>query len=176
MKTPFRKNLDKRYISGEDLKNGEQLGKGLKEEMVVTLAKFNDAPAFDQSTQKEVNKTAIWLKEFPSGKLIYKPCLLNVTRSTFMSKELANNSLFIDDCDVEKPFVIYAKPDRRHGYVVAFKKHFPVSNVSDKNGLALLNESKTLDDLKTNWGKLSQDEQKLPTIVSLKESLKNSLK
>ncbi len=76
MKTPFRKNLDKRYISGEDLQNGEDLGKGLKKEMIVTLAKFNDAPAFDQKTQSEVNKTAIWLKEFPSGEMIYKPCLL----------------------------------------------------------------------------------------------------
>ena len=176
MKTAFRKNLDKRYISGEDLENGEELGKGLKKEMVVTLAKFNDAPAFDQKTQSEVNKTAIWMKEYPSGKLLYKPCLLNVSRAAFMSKELANNSLFIDDCDVEKPFVVYAKPDRRHGFVVAFKKHYAVSTTSDVNAKKTLNESKTLVDLKNNWSKLTNEEQTLPSVVSLKETLKNTLK
>jgi hypothetical protein len=176
MKTPFRKNLDKRYISGEDLQNGEELAKGLKKEMIVTLAKFNDAPAFDQKTQSEVNKTAIWLKEFPSGEMIYKPCLLNVTRAEFLSKELANNSLFIDDCDVEKPFVLYAKPDRRHNFVVAFKKYYAPSTVSDVKGKEILNKSKTIEELKSNWSKLSQSEQSLPTLTALKESLKTTLK
>lgn len=175
-KTAFRKNLDKRYISGEDLQNGEELGKGLRKEMVVTLAKFNDAPAFDQKSQSEVNKTAIWMKEHPSGKLIYKPCLLNVGRAEFLSKELANSSLFIDDCDVTKPFVLYAKPDRRHGFVVAFKKHYAPSTLSDVKGKDILNKSKTMDELKTNWSKLSQEEQSLPTLTALKETLKTSLK
>ena len=176
MKTPFRKNLDKRYISGEDLQNGEELAKGLKKEMIVTLAKFNDAPAFDQKTQSEVNKTAIWLKEFPSGEMIYKPCLLNVGRAEFLSKELANNSLFIDDCDVTKPFILYAKPDRRHNFVVAFKKYYAPPTVTDVNGLKILKESTTIEELQTNWKKLNAEEKKLPTVLSLKETLKNSLK
>ncbi len=175
-KTPFRKNLDKRYISGEDLKNGKEMGKGLSPEMVVTLAKFNDAPAFDQKTQSEVNKTAIWMKEYPSGKLLYKPCLLNVTRSTFLSKELANNSLFIDDCDTNKPFILYAKPDRRHGYVVAFKKFFKPNKASDKEALINLSKCKTLNDLKDVWSKLNAQEKLLPTVLAKKESLKSTLK
>jgi hypothetical protein len=176
MKTPFRKNLDKRYISGEDLQNGLELNKGLKPEIVVTLAKFNDAPAFDQKSQSEVNKTAIWLKEYPSGKLLYKPCLLNVTRAEFMSKELANNSMFVDDCDVTKPFVIYAKQDRRHGHVVGFKKHIPTNNTDDKTALAMLNECKTLAELKNTWGALSDNEKTLATVLAKKESLKTKLK
>jgi len=176
MKTPFRKNLDKRYISGEDLQNGIELNKGLKPEIVVTLAKFNDAPAFDQKSQSEVNKTAIWLKEYPSGKLLYKPCLLNVTRSAFMSKELANNSMFIDDCDVTKPFVIYAKQDRRHGHVVGFKKYIPTNKTSDVEALGKLNKCKTLDELKNTWGTFSDGEKTLPTVLAKKEELKTKLK
>lgn len=175
-KTPFRKNLDKRYISGEDLQNGDALGKGLKKEMIVTLAKFNDAPAFDQKSQTEVDKTALWLNEYPGGKMIYKPCLLNVTRADFLSKELANNSLFIDDCDTTKPFVLYAKPDKRHGFVVAFKKYYPPATLSDINAKKTLNESKTIEDLKLNWEKLTAEEKKLSTVLALKETLKTSLK
>ena len=175
-KTAFRKNLDKRYISGEDLANGEELGKGLKKEMIVTLAKFNDAPAFDQKEQKEVSKTAIWMKEHPSGKLIYKPCLLNVSRAEFLSKELANNSLFIDDCDVTKPFILYAKPDRRHGFVVAFKKHYAPSTVSDTKALAELNKCSNTEELSKTWAALTQGEKNLPSVTALKNKLKTTLK
>jgi len=176
MKTPFRKNLDKRYISGEDLANGIDMAKGLKPEMVVTLSKFNDAAAFDQKLQTEVNKTAIWMKEYPSGKLIYKPCLLNVGRSEFMCKELASGSLFIDDCDMNKPFIMFAKKDRRHGHVVGFKKYIAPNPASPDEPIKKLKTCKTLDDLKFVWSKLTSDEMKLPTVVALKEELKGSLK
>ncbi len=172
-KTPWRKNLDKRYISGEDLKNGVEMNKGLRPEMVVTLASFNDAPAFDSKIQKEVDKTALWLKEYPSGKMLYKPALLNVERGEFLSKEIGNNSLFVDDFSHDIPFVIYAKADRRHGHVVAFKKYY--NQVSDANALSVLNQSKTIDELKTNWNKLTKQEQSLPTVLALGEKLKTSL-
>lgn len=175
-KTPFRKNLDPRYISGEDLLTGVEMGKGLKPEMVVTLVKFNDAPAFDQSTQKEVDKTALWLKDFHTGKMLYKPCLMNVTRAEFLSAELANGSQFIDDCDSEKPFVIYAKPDRRHGHVVAFKKYFAPPTVTDTEALSVLSKSNNLTELAAAWKSLTPAEQKLPTVMAKKEELKTTLK
>jgi hypothetical protein len=175
MKTPFRKNLDKRYISGEDLQNGKDFGKGLDKEIVVTMARFNDAPAFDQKEQKEVDKTAIWLTNHLTGELIYKPCLLNVARAEFMAKELANNSLFLDDCDKTKPFVIYAKVDRRHGFIVAFKKYWPPITLSDVNAKEILNQSKTMDELKLNWDKITKEERLLPSVLALKETLKNTL-
>ena len=143
--------------------------------MVVTLAKFNDAPAFDQKTQKEVDKTALWLNEYPSGNKIYKPCLLNVTRGQFLSDEIGGGSLFIDDFATDKPFVIYAKPDRRHGHVVAFKKYYAPSTVDDKKALETLSKSTTLAELQSNWSTLSRPEQGLPTVLSLKESLKQEL-
>lgn len=176
MKTLWKKNLDNRYISGENLQNGEAAGKGLKKEMVVTLASFNDAETFDQNTQTKATKTAIWLIDFETGKKLYKPCLLNNERGEFLSKEIGNNSIFLDDFDTKKPFIIYAKPSRRFGHVVGFKKYYAPSTLSDENGKKILNASKTLSELKTNWSKLNQKEQVLPTIVSLKESLKKTLK
>ena len=107
-KTPWRKNLDKRYISGEDLLMGESMGKGLKKEMVVTMVKFEDSPAFDQKQQKETDKTAIWLKDHLTGNLVYKPMLLNVINGEFLAKEIGGGSLFIDDFSTTIPFVIYA--------------------------------------------------------------------
>ncbi len=175
-KTPFRKNLDPRYISGEDLLTGESMGKGLKKEIVVTLVGFKDAPAFDQSLQKEVDKTALWLKDYHTGKELYKPCLMNVTRAEFLSKELANGSLFIDDCDQTKPFVIYAKADKRHGHVVAFKKYFAPPSVTDTEAMILLSKVTSLDDLKLAWEGLSAAEKKLPTVMAKKEELKNKFK
>jgi hypothetical protein len=126
-KTPWRKNLDKRYISGEDLIMGESMNKGLKREMVVTLMKYEDSPAFDQKLQKETDKTAIWLKDHFTGQMLYKPMLLNVINGEFLAKEIGGNSLFIDDFSTTIPFVIYACPDRRHGHVVRCKKYVPIA-------------------------------------------------
>lgn len=168
----WKKNLDNRYISGENLQDGEIAGKGLKKEMVVTLHSFNDADTFDQNTQSKVTKTAVWLEDFETKEKLYKPCLLSVTRGEFLAKEIGNDSLFIDDFDKTKPFIMFAKPDRRHGFVVAFKKYYPAV-VNDKRALDILNESKNLPDLKTNWNKLTGEEKKLKTVIELKEKLKN---
>lgn len=175
-KTPWRKNLDKRYISGEDLLLGLEMGKGLRPEMVVTLAKHEDAPAFDQKLQKEVDKTAVWLKEYPSGKMLYKPCLLNVENGAFLSKEIGNNSLYLEDFDTTKPFIIYAKPDKRHGHVARFKKYYPSSTVSDENALKILSSSVDKNDLLSKWTGLSSEEKTIPSILALKDKLKETLK
>jgi hypothetical protein len=175
-KTPWRKNLDKRYISGEDLLLGEEMNKGLRKEMVVTLSKWEDSPAFDQKSQKEVDKTAIWLKEYPSGKPVYKPALLNVVNGAFLSKEIGGDSLFIDDFDTTKPFVIYACPDKRHGHVARFKKYIAPNTTSDKSAIATLASSTTLAELQANWSKLTQPEQALPTVIAEKDRLKAILK
>lgn len=52
----------------------------------------------------------------------------------------------------------------------------PTPNISDSNAIKILNDSKSLDDLKANWTKLTKQEQSLPTVAALKESLKNTLK
>lgn len=167
IKTPWKKNIDHRYISGEDLADGIAMNKGLRPEMVVTFTKFNDAPAFDQKQQKEIDKTAIWLKEFPSGKMIYKPCLLNLKRGAFLSKEIGNNSMFIDDFSHEKPFIIYAEPSARFGYVVGFKKYNPHELIMGSD-----NFNKCKEALKS--GKFSIEDIKLKyTITKEMEDLLN---
>jgi len=172
-KTPWRKNLDPRYISGEDLISGIN---GLKKEMIVTLTKFNDAPTFDQKLQKEVTSTAIWLTDYETKKLIYKPVILNVGRGEFLSKKLGNNSLFIEDFSTTIPFVMFAQADRRHGFVVRFKEYYPPATISDANALKVLEESKDLEELKKNFLSLSKEEQRLVTVIAKTESLKLTLK
>lgn len=48
--------------------------------------------------------------------------------------------------------------------------------VSDVNGLAILENCKTLEDLKLSWETLTADEKNVPTILAKKESLKTTLK
>lgn len=52
----------------------------------------------------------------------------------------------------------------------------PIANISDANAIDVLNTSKTILELQANWGKLSKDEQGLPTVNALKDKLKNLLK
>jgi hypothetical protein len=171
-KTPWRKNLDKRYISGEDLLTEM---KGLKKEMVVTLAKYEDSPAFDQKKQEEVDKTAIWLKEYPSGALIYKPALLNVSNGEFLSKEIGNNSLFLEDFATDKPFVMYAKPDKRHGHVVRFKKYFPPASAKPEAAIKAILAAADLAALTEAWSVLTIEEKNLPAVIAAKDKRKGEL-
>lgn len=48
--------------------------------------------------------------------------------------------------------------------------------ISDANALAILNASKTISELQTNWQKIIPSEQHLPTVIALKEKLKTTLK
>jgi len=59
---------------------------------------------------------------------------------------------------------------------IRIKPSSPIPDISDVNALAILNESKTLIELPINWGKLSKQEQSLPSVFALKEKLKNTLK
>ena len=51
----------------------------------------------------------------------------------------------------------------------------PIPNISDVNALTILNASKSQEELKNNWSKLTKDEQSLPTVVALKDQLKIKL-
>ena len=170
--THWKKNNDSRYISGEDLQNGVSLGKGLLPEMVVIIEKFEDSETFDQNNQSKVIKTGLFLKDIKTGKTLYKPVILNNTNAEFCIKEF--QSPYLENW-TNKPFVIYAKADKRHGFVARFKKHYAKPSISDVQALAKLADSKTLDELKTNYLGLSKDEQNLPTVIAKKDELKNTL-
>lgn len=156
--TDWRKNLDARYVSGEEL-NDEV--KGLKKEMTTKIVSYSDVPTFDQKANKEIISTGLTLHG------IYKPVILNKTRARFLAKEFGSNEM---DNWIGKPFVIFAQVDKRHGYVVAFKKYYP-PQISDANAIKVLTEA---TDLKAAWDSLSAAEKALPKIIALKDSLKNN--
>lgn len=170
--THWRKNNDARYISGEDLKNGLAIGKGLAPEMVVVVDRFEDSETFDQNQQSKVIKTGFWLKDL-NGNPIYKPVILNNTNADFFIKEF--KSEFMEHW-LNKPVVLYARPDKRHGFVARFKKYYPPVTISDENAIKLLESSKDLEELKKNFLSLSKEEQRLVTVVAKTENLKTTLK
>ena len=167
-KTHWKKNIDSRYISGEDLKSSLR---GLRPEMVVVVDDMKDSPTFDQSTQKEVTKTSLWLKEL-NGNKVYKPVILNTTNAKFFVNEF--KSEFIKDW-YGKPVVLFAMPDKRFGHVARFKHYYPPAQVTDTNALATLNKATSVSQLGELWASLSIEEKKLPTVLSLKETLKSKL-
>jgi len=168
-KTHWRKNLDPRYVSGEDLKNSLH---GLRPEMVVCVHEMKDAPTFDQSTQKEVTKTSLWLKDLSNNQVIYKPVILNVSNAKTFAKEF--NSDFIEDW-YNKPIVLFAQPDKRFGFVARFKHYYPPAQVTDTNAISVIKSSTTLAELQDNWKKLSSEEKKLPTVLAAVAEIKPTL-
>lgn len=166
--THWKKNNDSRYISGEDLKNGLVLNKGLKPEMVVVIEKFEDAKTFDQQSQSEAIKTGFWLKEL-NGNRLYKPVILNNTNAKFCIEEF--KSEFMEHW-IGKPFVLYAMPHKRHRFVARFKKYYPPAQITDENAIKILSQSTDLETLSQSWTKLTVQEKNLPTVLAKKEELK----
>ena len=120
--THWKKNNDSRYISGEDLQNGEVLNKGLRPFMSVVIERFEDSETYDQKQNEKVMKTGFYLKDLDSGKMLYKPVILNNTNAKFCIGEF--KSEFMEHW-LNKPLVLYAQQDRRHGYVARFRKYVP---------------------------------------------------
>ena len=115
-KTSWKKNLDSRFISGEDL---QQSLNGLSPEMPVTIVKFNDEETFDQNKQAKLTRTGLFFKTL-DGKDVYKPAILNKTNARFMAKEFGTD--FMEDW-IGKVVIMFAQKDSRHGYVCRFKSY-----------------------------------------------------
>ena len=148
-KTHWKKNIDSRYISGEDL-NAEL--NGLKKEMVVTISSFKDSETFDQKTQETKLKSGLFLKTL-DGKDVYKPAILNATNAKFFVKEFGSE--YIDDW-TGKPVIMFAMQDKRHGWVCRFKSYKkPIiqlnSDIFNKAKTALANGGYTIEKLKANY-------------------------
>ena len=155
-KTHFKKNNDSRYISGEDLKDGVTINKGLKPEMIVELTGFHDVDVFDRAEGNEVKKTGLYMKEV-GGLALYKPAVLNGKAIDFFRKE--TNSDFMEDW-VGVKAILYAMPDKRFGHVARFKKHYEKIVVDVAGCEAKLGAAKTGEDLKNIWVSLSDNELK----------------
>lgn len=169
-KTAWRKNLDPRYISGEDLFH--EL-KDLKKSMNVYIERQDDSKAFDQSVQKEVDKTALYLINLDTRQRLHKPCLLNVTNAKFLEKEFG--SIYIEDW-YNKPFTMYCLADKRHGQVVRFKKYYaPVKKDESQELINKLDSCKTKDELIKVWGSFTPDQKNIASVLSKKDSLKEKL-
>ena len=159
--THWKKHLDSRYISGEDLLNELH---GLKKEMIVCIERFTDVETFDQKKQAKELKTGLFLKEV-NGTSLYKPVVLNATNAKFFVKE--TGSPIVDNW-IGHPVIIYACPDSRHGHVVRFKKYaLPVLVKGSQNFIncqtAIHTNGFTMDQIRKKYTVSSEVEQLLMT-------------
>lgn len=166
-KTHWKKNIDSRYISGEDLQ--AEL-KGLKKDFAVKLIGFNDGETYDQNANEKQVKTVLNFEDL-SGKKLYKGVLLNKTAAKVF--ESISGSPYMEDW-IGTTLTMFAQVDRRFGYVVRFKKYIPAP-LNPSNALEILNNCKSLEDLKKSWSTLSNAEQKNQSVINKKEELKKSL-
>jgi hypothetical protein len=148
-KTLWKKNLDSKYISGEDL---QLSNKGLKPEMVVTIERFNDDKTFDKQKNSDVIISSLYLKEV-NGAALYKPVVLNRTNAKFFVKETGSD--FMEDW-LNKPVIVYAQKDSRHGFVVRFKSYVKPNLVKDSEmfkqaKIALEKGTATMDKIKSRY-------------------------
>lgn len=148
-KTLWKKNLDSKYISGEDL---QLSNKGLKPEMIVTIERFNDDKTFDKQKNSDVIVSALYLKEV-NGAALYKPVILNRTNAKFFVKETGSD--FMEDW-LNKPVIVYAQKDSRHGFVVRFKSYVKPNLVKDSEmfkqaKIALEKGTATMDKIKSRY-------------------------
>jgi hypothetical protein len=111
------------------------------------------------------------LKEL-NGKAVYKPVILNNTNAKFCRQEFKSDYM---EHWLNKPFVLYAMPDKRHGFVARFKKYYAPAKVTDKHAIEVLNSSTTLEELQTNWNSLTPEEKNLTTVIDKKEEMKGKL-
>ena len=56
---------------------------------------------------------------------------------------------------------------------IRVKQMAHIPEISDKNAIEILSKSNNLNELKENWSKLTKEEQTLPTVIALKDKLKN---
>lgn len=169
--TSFKKHIDNRYISGENLKFGIEEQKGLKPEMVVYFHSFNDGDTYDQQKQEKIIKHVIYFTDCETGEKLKKGVLMNKSHADFLKRELAGGKDSMEEIDKNTPFVLFAEPHRRFGYVARFKKYF-APQVSDKRAIDLLNNSKDL--AKTWTTELTQEERAINSVLNLKNKLKDA--
>lgn len=116
--TDWKKNLDSRYISGEDL--FLELN-GFKKSMVVSISGFKDSEVYDQKQNCNIIQTELKLQDM-NGKKLYKGTILNKTNGKVLAEEFKTR--IIEEW-IGRPFVMKAVADRRHGQVVRFAKYYP---------------------------------------------------
>ena len=174
-KTHWKKNIDSRYISGEDLISGLR---GLKPEMVVIIERFTDSETFDQSTQAKLTKTGFFLREL-NGQMLHKPLILNSTNAKYCEKEF--KTPFMEEW-IGKPIVLYAMPDKRFGHVARFKKYYPQAHKAPEPVQPNFDEVVLQIELLTELPQLAEYWKQLPkaiadnqTVIAAKDKRKKEL-
>lgn len=138
---------------------------------------------YDRGVDVSGNKTDGYFIEFVEG---VKPMVANSTnRKTIADIVKKNQNLSSSDArnignwkgtKIELIFDESVKMMGKRTGGIRVAPTSPIPDISDKNGIKILTASKTLKELQNNWMKLSKDEQSLPTINSLKDKLKTTLK
>lgn len=128
------------------------------------------------------NKTDGYFIEFVEG---VKPMVVNsVNRKTISSivKQVKNissaESRNIGNWNGIKLDLLFDPNVKMMGKVTGGIRISPISPIPDlspDNAIKMLNNSKSIQELQANWGLLTDDEKKLPTVNALKDKLKTEL-
>jgi hypothetical protein len=181
-KTHWKKHIDPRYISGDDLKYNLH---GLYDNTVVRIVAHSDVPTFDQKLQTEVYKTGLVLQDM-NGVTLPKKLIVNVENGKVL-KGIFKSDFVEDWISKNTPFTIYAKADKRHGWVARVKPHYAAPQQSapeqpkiDPSKIAEacadLDSAESMVALESVWLSLDKLVQRNPEVINAKDQRKAELK
>jgi hypothetical protein len=169
----WTKHIDTRYISGEDLVTAVN---GLKPEMDVYLYDAVEGETFDQKQNATEIKWVLHFKTLDGNRPLYKGSIANKGAKDAMLNALQYykgiKSNVIQDC-YNLPITMYAKQDKRHGYVVRFKPYRPSQEFKDAE--RAIKDAKNVKDLEAAYKGLSDKMQKNAYMIDLVKTLKEEL-
>lgn len=171
MKQDFRNAYKSDHLGAIDLEGLIEDGK----ELLFTITKVLHGQT------KVAGKTGVFNVAYFQEDI--KPLVLNSGNAKIVRKLSGSKSVDPNEWNYPILAELYVENNVRFGSdtvsgvrIKEFSKLTQKPKVSDVNALAKLADSKTLEELKTNWGSISKDEQNLPTVIAKKDELKNILK
>lgn len=169
----WTKHIDTRYISGEDLMTGAN---GLEPEMDVYLYNAVEGETFDQKQNATEIKWVLHFKKLSDNTPLYKGSVANKGAKDAMLNALqfykGIKSNVIQDC-YNLPITMFAKHDKRHGYVVRFKPYRPTQEF--KEAQSAIKACKSIKDLEATYKSLDDSMKKNAYIIDLVNSKKSEL-
>lgn len=169
MKTHFKKLRNPNYLGSWDLMDDD----GKIHNRVLKIKDVKKDKVFDGTGQQEECVVMYFEK--------VKPMVMNATNLKTVSKILG--SPFIEDW-IGNSIELTVKKIKAFGEFHDALRISPkkvtgtvqTPSVDVNKCLEILNASKTLDELKTNWSKLTKPEQSNVKVIERKDELKNTLK
>ena len=164
----WKKNRNSNFLCGEDVKFGLQ---GVFDGMPVVITGHNETESFDQNLQAKNTVTVIYLSDLQGNPIkrgiVIGRWTLDFCKPFFRADP--ERGYFVDNWKGIKA-VLWAKPDKRHGFVIRFKQYIPPVDIPSI--ITALDACESLEKLAEYYKALPSNIKNNAQIVAHKDELK----